>query len=122
MIVKQLKHHQIIQSPNCGEIREILTKDEYSPNIALAINIGETKAHYHSGFDEIYFVLDGSLTLKLYDPSTKETIELLLKANELCVITKGIHHKIVKGTKQNRLCVITVPKFNMDDKIQSNKI
>jgi mannose-6-phosphate isomerase-like protein (cupin superfamily) len=119
MIVKQAKDHNIINSPICGEIREILTNDEYTPNIAIALDIGETKAHFHRYFDEVYFVLDGSLTLKLYDPQVKETTELTLGQNELCVITKGIHHKVIKASSQNRLCVLTIPKFNREDEILS---
>jgi len=122
MIIKHTQDHNIVKSPICGEIREILINDEFSPNIAIVIDIGETKAHSHTEFDEIYFVLDGSLTLKLHDPKSNETTELTLGQNELCVITKGIHHKVVKASEQNRLCVLTIPKFNIKDEVLSNVI
>lgn len=57
-------------------------------------------------FDETYFVLDGQIDLELYDPSNGKTSVCHLKANELCVVTKGLHHKIIKASTENRLCVI----------------
>ncbi len=122
MITKLMKDHIIKQTPTCGEIREILLGTEYSPNIAIALDIRPTKAHYHKGFDEIYFVLDGDLILKVYNPETGESIEQKLGKNELCVITKGIHHKIIESSANNRLCVITVPRFNAADEYLSEKI
>jgi mannose-6-phosphate isomerase-like protein (cupin superfamily) len=115
MITKLVKDHIVQQTPTCGEIREILPGSEYSPNIALALDIRPTKAHYHRGFDEVYFVLDGDLVLHLYDPGSGETTAQTLAANELCVITKGIHHKITRSSAHNRLCVITVPRFDASD-------
>lgn len=61
MIIKLVKDHIIKNSDTSDEIREIFSNKEYSPNIALVINIRPTKVHYHNGFDEIYFVLDGFL-------------------------------------------------------------
>ena len=55
MLLKLAKDHIVKYSPYCGEIREILVGDEYQPNVAVAIDIKPTKAHYHVGFDEIYF-------------------------------------------------------------------
>lgn len=122
MIIKLKKHCNVKQSPYCGEIREILSSAEYSPDIALAINIKPTTAHFHLGFDEIYFVLDGFITLKLYNSETKEIMEQQLESNELCVITKGIHHRIVKASPENRLCLITVPGFDPTDEHLSDII
>lgn len=121
MITKLLKDHIVKQTP-CGEIHEILLGSEYSPDIAIAPNIGPTKAHYHTGFDEVYFVLDGDLVLQLYDPESGGSTEQKLGANELCVITKGIHHKITKSSTKNRLCVITVPRFDASDEHPSEVI
>lgn len=39
MIYKLVKDHIVKQTETCGEIREILIGAEYSPNIALAMNI-----------------------------------------------------------------------------------
>ncbi len=122
MLIKHLADHVVKQSPTCGEIREILRGAEYSPNLALATNIGVTTAHYHLGFDEIYFVLDGELLLHLFDPASEEKKEVKLVAGELCVITKGIHHQVVEATPENRLCVITMPAFEMGDEHVSNKL
>ena len=122
MIKKLMKDHIIKQSPICGEIREIIVGREYSPNIAIALDIRPTTAHYHNSFDEIYFVLDGYLVLKFYDPELREISEERLEANELCVISKGIHHRIIEASTKNRLCVITVPQFDATDEYLSEKI
>jgi hypothetical protein len=42
MILKLLADHAVKQSPTCGEIREILHGGEWSPNIALAMDIDRT--------------------------------------------------------------------------------
>ncbi|GAB4182889.1 MAG: hypothetical protein Fur0032_23910 [Terrimicrobiaceae bacterium] len=122
MLIKLLSDHVVKQSPTCGEIREILRGGEYSPNIALAMGIGVTTAHYHLGFDEIYFVLDGTLVLKLHDPATGESTDVELGPNELCVITRGIHHQVLKASESNRLCVITCPAFDPQDEHLSDKL
>ncbi len=122
MITKLTKDHIIKQSPFCGELREVLTGSEYSPDIAIALDIRPTTAHYHTGFDEVYFVLDGDLVLQLHDPESGETREQPLAANELCVITKGIHHKITRSSASNRLCIITVSRFEAGDEHPSGVI
>ena len=122
MIIKRRVDHVVKQSPTCGEIREILRGAEFQPNIAIAIDIGITSAHFHLGFDEIYFVLDGVLRLRLFDPRTGEKCEIALGSGELCVITRGIHHQVVEASLPNRLCVITVPQFDPDDEHFSTEL
>ncbi len=121
MIVKRAGDQVVKQSPTCGEIREILNGAEYSPNVAIALNIGRTQAHFHTTFDEIYFVLDGSLELRLFDPRTGADTSCRLEPNELCVISRGIHHQVVEASPENRLCVITVPRFDPADEHPSDK-
>lgn len=123
MIVKLLKDHVVKESPTCGELREILIGNDYPfLNIAVAQDIKPTKAHYHQQFEEIYFVLDGWMNLELFDPATQKIWTQRLAANELCVIGKGIHHKLTEACDSNRLCVITVPRFNEADEHFSDKI
>jgi len=123
MIIKKLEDHVIKQSPTCGEIREILSAGEYDPlDIAVLVDLEPTKAHYHKGFDEIYFVLDGNISVKFYDPQREKTWSELLKANELCIIPKGIHHRIVETSEKNRLCAICLPCWSADDESLSKQL
>jgi mannose-6-phosphate isomerase-like protein (cupin superfamily) len=123
MLTRKLADHQVKQSPWCGEIREILTGAVYRPlSVAIALDIKPTKAHYHRGFDEIYFVLDGSLRLQLHDPVTERTWTETLNANELLVISKGLHHKVMEASAANRLCVICSPPFDPQDETSSDRI
>lgn len=123
MIVKKLNDHTVLNSPTCGEIREILKDGEYKPlGIAIALNIKPTKAHFHKSFDEIYFVLNGPLKLEFYDPEEKKLWRETLNSNELCAVSRGIHHKVIEASIENRLCVISVPPFHADDEHLSNRI
>lgn len=122
MIVKLERDHRIRRSPFCGEIREILAGAEYSPNIAVAIDIEPTEPHYHERFDEIYFVLDGHIQVRLYEPKRNEITTQTLGANELVVIPRGTHHAITEASGRNRLCVITVPGFDPEDEHPSDRL
>src|SRR5207245_2888721 len=110
MLVRRIADHRVKQSPWCGEIREILTRAVYeSLSVAIALDIEPTRAHFHRGFDEIYFVLEGSLMLQLHDPATRQTWSESLQPNELLVISKGLHHGVIQASLRNRLCVICSP-------------
>lgn len=123
MIAKKLNDHKVLNSPTCGEIKEILKDGEYKPlGIAIAMSIEPTKAHCHRSFDEIYFVPDGSLKLEFYDPKEEKVWTETLKSNELCAVCKGIHHKVIEASTENRLCVISVPPFHADDEHLSDRV
>lgn len=112
VLVKKVENHVAIDTGTCGVLREVLGLDAGLPlTIVIADDIGPTKAHYHKDFTEIYFVLDGTISLKLLDPATGKIREETLSANELCAIGKGIHHVITSSSPKNRLCVIAVPGF-----------
>lgn len=123
MIVKQFKDHIKVDARFCGQLREILTAADYPKlSIAIAVNIKDTEAHYHDDFEEIYFVLDGTILIELYDSHTEKKWIEQLNENELCVIRKGTHHRIIDYSDNNRLCVICVPPFNREDEHLSDKI
>ncbi len=122
MILKHLADHVVKHSPTCGAIHEVLRGEEYSPNLAIAFDIGITTPHYHKTFDEIYFVMEGTIDLRLLDPATKAITNHRLEANELCVITKGIHHQVTSTSSKNRLAVITVPQFDLSDEHVSDRL
>lgn len=123
MLIKHLCDHLIVNSPTCGEIHDILgLKDNCGFGVAISINIKTTQGHFHQTFDETYFVIDGELSLEIYDPATGKTDTYLLKANELCVVSKGLHHKVLKASEKNRICIISFPAFHPDDEHLSDKI
>lgn len=123
MIVKKVADHLIAETPTCGEVRGILQAADYEGvNVAIALDIRPTHAHFHLSFDEIYFVLDGQLTLDLYDPTTDERTTVELGPNELCVIQRGTHHVVAAASDKNRLCVITAPHFDAADEHMSDRL
>ncbi|MFN3728255.1 MAG: cupin domain-containing protein [Fimbriimonadaceae bacterium] len=96
----------------CGEVDMILgTKDYDNLNVAVCPNIKPTIGHYHPLFDEIYFVLDGWIELKTYDPTTDTYAENRLESEELALIPAGMHHKVTAASDTNRLCVLMIPGF-----------
>ena len=123
MIVKKVKDHHVITSNTCGNIHEILTDEDYdSLSVAVLPDSQPTKGHYHEKFEEIYFVLDGSVKLKFHNPENGRTWNEELSADELCVIPKGVHHVIEETSPGNRLCVMCVPRFVDGDLIPSEKL
>jgi mannose-6-phosphate isomerase-like protein (cupin superfamily) len=80
-------------------------------NVAVCPNIRPTIGHFHPEFDEIYFVLDGWIELKTYDPSTDSYAEQRLGSEELVLIPAGVHHKVTASADVNRLCVLMIPGF-----------
>ena len=70
-----------------------------------------TIAHFHPEFDEIYFMLDGWIHLKTYDPATGAYAEQRIGQNELAFFPKGMHHVIREASDVNRICVLMIPGF-----------
>lgn len=120
-VVKKLRDHKDIHTDSCGLLREVLAIEDNLPlTLVVADDIKPTKGHYHLNFKEIYFVMDGWLTLKFYDPTSNLYWEEHLTANELCVIDKNIHHVVTGASPKNRLCVIAVPGYS--DETLSDKL
>lgn len=123
MIVKKKQDQVVIDTKTCGQIREILRVGEYEAfDFALAINIKPTVGHYHNTFEEIYLVMDGVLKIRFFEPDSSKTWEDEFEANELVVIKKGVHHRIVQTSIENRLGVISVPRFDIRDETLSDRV
>ena len=119
-LVKQIirtKQDQITKdTPFCGKVTEILKKGDYAAfDLATLDNIHHTTGHYHATFDELYMMLAGSIDLALFDPTSGQKNYVTLNADEVCVIPKGWHHKVLNGSTGNKLLVICVPGFNPGD-------
>lgn len=100
------------QTPSCGEVIMMLTSSDCDElNVAYCPDIKPTIAHYHPGFDEIYFVLDGWILVRTYDPELDQYYEQRLEQNELVLMPKGMHHVIAEASESNRLCVLMIPGF-----------
>ena len=121
VIVKKIKDEKTAVNPYCGEVTSLLTGMDFPQlSVALAFDIKPTIAHFHKIFVEIYFLLDGSLTMEFADPATNKIWQQELSGNELCLIGTGIHHRIIKASDKNRLCVIASPAWFAEDEYPSN--
>lgn len=123
IIVKKHKDQCLKTSPTCGDILEILSNfDNPRIEIAMVFNVKPIAGHYHLGFEEIFLVLDGVINILFYEPSKDLVSEVTLRANELIVLTPGIHHRIASASEKNRLCIVTIPRFDPNDEYVSEKI
>lgn len=86
-----------IEKVNLSE-KLTLFDDHWSPKIVAELNDsyvklvkveGEFVWHNHEKEDELFMVLDGTLTIKLRDG------EITLRSGEIAVIPKGVDHKPV---------------------------
>jgi len=114
--------HNHVKSVFCGDLIEVVREDPSSPDVAVLIDVKHTIAHFHLRFDEVYFVLDGALNVRLFDPVTDQVSNHVLSEHEACVIPRGVHHQITSATQHNRLCVLCMPHFEAQDETASNRI
>ena len=123
MFTKKYDQHNILESPYAREMREIISSEEYEKaGVAIAVDLEQMEAHYHNTFDELYFVLEGNLKFEFYDPKIEKTWVQDLEPNETVIVSKGIHHKILKASEHNRLFVVSIPPYDPDDENPSAKI
>ena len=111
--------HNHVKSQFCGDLIEIVREDPSCPDVAVLTDVTHTVAHYHLGFDEVYFVLDGALNVRLCDPATGKISNHVLSEHEACIIPRGVHHQITSATQHNRLCVLCIPHFDRNDETAS---
>lgn len=115
--------HTLYECEYAKEMREVLDKDNYGPvGMAIAVDLKQMKAHYHKTFDEIYYMLEGSLDLKLYDPEGGKTWTDHLDKGDTLVIPKGLHHEITSASAGNKLMVMSIPPWHADDENPSDVI
>ena len=123
MITKKYSEHNVLDSPYAREMREILNSSEYDKAaVAVAVDLEQMDAHYHETFDEIFYVLDGDIKFEFYDPDNGNIWTEGLSGDELLVVKKGIHHKILRATEHNRMLVISIPPYHPDDENPSDEI
>lgn len=123
MLKKKPEDHKVLDSPYCREMREILNANEYGEmGLAIAVDLIPMAAHYHKTFDEIYYVLEGEMDFEFYDPLKDKAWTEDLHMNDTLVVSKGVHHKVIKASPENRLLVISIPPYHPDDETPSDII
>jgi len=123
MITKKYSEHNVLDSPYCREMREIINSNEYEKaGVAIAVDLEQMDAHYHKTFDQIFFVLDGDLKFKFYDPQNGNTWTVESSLNDLVIVKEGIHHNVLRASEHNRLLVVSIPQYDPDDENPSDQI
>lgn len=115
--------HVLYECAYAKEMREVLDKDNYGPvGLAIAVDLKEMKGHYHKTFDEIYYLLNGNMNVKFYDPDGGKTWTEHLEKGDTMVIPKGIHHAIQNSSPENKLMVMSIPPWYAEDENPSDEI
>lgn len=115
--------HTLFDCDYAKEMREVLDKENYGPvGMAIAVDLEQMKAHYHNTFDEIYYMLEGSIDLKFYDPDNDKTWTDHMEKGDTLVIPKGLHHGITSASAENKLMVMSIPPWHADDENPSDEI
>jgi len=120
IIVKKQKDYTPIVTRTCGALTEILAEPHVTPAIALVRDIRVTVPHFHREFEELYWVLDGEMTIRLYEPDERRFTDVELRKHELCVIRRGVHHQVARSSYENLLCALSVPYFEKNDETPSD--
>lgn len=107
-------------------LKEKLTKfsDYWSPKIIAELNEsyvklaklkGEFVWHKHDHEDEMFFVLDGMLTIQFHDK------EVMLEPGDMIVIPKGIEHRPVADQEVAVMLIESKTTLNTGDVVDSEK-
>jgi len=112
---------KIVKNDFCGELLEILNRSE-NPELSIITlkNTKPTISHYHKNSQEIYWILEGSITLLLHDNSNNRTWKQILNEGDLFIVKNKIHHKINKSSGKNKICVISFPMWKKEDECKSD--
>ena len=123
MVTKKYTEHNVLDSPYAREMREIINSSEYEKaSMAIAVDLEQMDAHYHKTFDQIFFVLEGDMKFEFYDPANGNVWTVESSVNDLVIVKKGIHHKVLRASEHNRLLVISIPQYDPDDENPSDEI
>jgi mannose-6-phosphate isomerase-like protein (cupin superfamily) len=116
-----LVHYQDeTESNECpyGNVQRIVTGGEGGIANVHVVHVTRGESHYHSGYDEVYYVLSGTGTLLIGDTPYS------LRPGAVAVIPAGLPHSLVSNTDAPLSFVIfgTPPMPMEDDRAKPNKI
>ena len=70
-------------------------KEDYCSKILEINEGGRTHLHFHMLKHETFYVLSGSLYLRLIDTSNAQEIEIVVQEGETIEIARGLPHKLM---------------------------
>ena len=66
--------------------------------------------------------MEGNIKFEFYDPETENIWTVESSKDDLIVVKKGIHHKVLRACESNRLFVVSIPPYHAEDENPSEKI
>ena len=108
--VQYLKETVPIQCPY-GNVRRIITGSKAGIANIHVVSVTRGKSHYHSGYDEIFYILSGSGTITL------DGTDHPITPGAVAVIPAGTVHSIFSASeKPVEFIIFGTPPMFMDDK------
>ncbi len=101
------------QEITCGIMRELTNSKDFKDMSIIHVRItGSTKKHYHKDSTEIYFVLKGSIDVKI-DGKVEH-----LEEGEMIMIYPNTNHEAWKTSEEDaEILTISSPSWAEDDEI-----
>jgi oxalate decarboxylase/phosphoglucose isomerase-like protein (cupin superfamily) len=103
-------------SPSDGE--EIIvpygTAGEFEQRKFVGFTCNE--AHYHSSFDETYYVARGIISVALKTPNSYVLRIKEYREGEVVIIPRGTSHRVLEGTSDNVILVTYSPRYIESDR------
>jgi mannose-6-phosphate isomerase-like protein (cupin superfamily) len=94
----------------CGASRRAFIRPDNRVCSVHVVEISrDSRTHYHKGFTETYYVLEGEGRLELNDES------IPLKPGMAVMIRPGTRHRAVPGASALRILNVVVPPFDPKD-------
>jgi mannose-6-phosphate isomerase-like protein (cupin superfamily) len=90
----------------CGDIRCLITEDDFAAAEVHHVRIEDAKLHYHKKTDEIYYIIDGEGKLVLDDE------EVEVHKGVVVYVPRGVRHKAVG---QMTVLTVCIPRGVLDD-------
>jgi oxalate decarboxylase/phosphoglucose isomerase-like protein (cupin superfamily) len=74
------------------------------------------EAHYHSSFDETYFVAHGTISVALKTPNSDVLDIREYRKFEAVIIPRGTSHRVLQGASDNVILVTYSPRYIESDR------
>lgn len=116
-LIKREKQHTI-ESDTCGLLLEVINRKNFPFGIVLSEDIKLTEAHYHKEAKKCYWMLQGWVDVVVENVETGKQNEIRLNEGDLVTFEPYERHKVVKGSKKNKMATITSPAWHIEDVVK----
>ena len=106
-----------LSSDICGQLLEVVNRNDFPFGIVLLENIQTTDPHYHKKSQKCYWMLEGWVKVIVEHIHSGDSHQLTLDTGDLLTIEPYEKHQIIAGSKDNQMVVVTSPPWSAEDVI-----